>query len=490
MISRQIAQRFSPAAATLVFLTGLLGITVGFVSIGFAGAFASRSVTYLLVILLGFAVFVPIINRFIHRSLDLAEPGIWFALFYFAHFGVRAIWDLAFGSPFLGFGPGAKDLGLINAALGVSILGFLSFWFGYQRRIGRAIAHSLPSLPRRWNSKLVVPIALLCAVVGWGTRLFLIVSQAGSIGAWIAANKDVLLRLVEGVTYLRIISSLTTVALLLFFITARVSRRRSYWLPFWLLVIPELIFEFVGGKRSGVLFLLLELLVAYYMTSERGHRISLRLARLGIVFLLFAVLLFPIISAVRFHGVGGIGQAFFASTLSPVALFRSIGYRLHDLDSLALIMDRVPVQVPHTLGSELGLLAISWIPRKIWSEKPMISLGEIFRKELVPPGLYPEGTSVSVSLPGEFYWDLGIVGVLVGMMLVGILWRFLHEYLVRPRGNLSNMLVVSAIFTSFFAPLEQSLIALFTAHFFKFLVLLLVVFAVSRTGGRSLGGSV
>lgn len=490
MISRQIAQRFSPAAATLVFLTGSLGITVGFVSIGFAGAFASRSVTYLLVILLGFAVFVPIINRFIRRSLDLAEPGIWFALFYFAHFGVRAIWDLAFGSPFLGFGPGAKDLGLLNAALGVSILGFLSFWFGYQRRIGRAIAHSLPSLPRRWNSKLVVPIALLCAVVGWGTRLFLIVSQAGSIGAWIAANKDALLRLVEGVTCLRIISSLATVALFLSFITARVSRRRSYWLLFCLFLIPELLFEFISGKRSGVTFLLLKLLIAYYMTSGRGHRMSLRLSCWVIVFLIFAVLLFPVISAVRFYGVGGIVEASSAFSWSSETLFRSIGYRLHDLDSLALIMDRVPDQFPHTLGLELGLLTVAWIPRKIWPGKPTISLGEIFWKELVPPGLYAEGTSVSVSLPGEFYWDLGIVGVLVGMMLVGILWRFLHEYLVRPRGNLSNTLVVSAMFTSFFMPLEQSLVALFTAHFFKFLVLLLVVFAVSRTGRRSLGGSV
>jgi hypothetical protein len=68
---------------------------------------------------------------------------------------------------------------------------------------------------------------------------------------------------------------------------------------------------------------------------------------------------------------------------------------------------------------------------------------------MVPPGVFGESTSVAITLTGQFYWDLGIVGVLVGMTLVGILWKSLYEYFVRPKGNLSNILVVATMFPSF-----------------------------------------
>ena len=99
----------------------------------------------------------------------------------------------------------------------------------------------------------------------------------------------------------------------------------------------------------------------------------------------------------------------------------------------------------------------------------------------MPARNFPEGTSVSVSLPGQFYWDFGILGVLVGMIFIGVLWRFLHEYLVKPKGNLSNSLIVSMMFSSFFMPLEQTLVSLFTHHFFMLVILLVVVFFVSKS---------
>jgi len=52
---------------------------------------SDKSITYFLIISLGLLVFIPIIYRFIHHTFDLAEPGIWFALYYFVHFGVRAV---------------------------------------------------------------------------------------------------------------------------------------------------------------------------------------------------------------------------------------------------------------------------------------------------------------------------------------------------------------------------------------------------------------
>ncbi|GAW94023.1 O-antigen polymerase [Calderihabitans maritimus] len=482
MIEQEIARKL-PMAHVLAFLVAVvLGLGVALLSVQFVEAFMTRGVTYLLITFLSLLVFIPITQRLARHSLDLAEPGIWFALFYFAHFGMRAVYDVKFGSPFLGFGPGAKDLGPVNTALAVSILGLLFFWAGYHHRVGRALARSLPGLPRRWNNRLVLPVALSCAIFGWGLRLVLIFQQTGNIGAWLVANKDVLMRKASGITYLNILSGLATVALFVLFVGAMNSHKRRYWLLFSLLLMPELAFRFISGSRSQLVFLLLSLLIAYYMTSERTHKVSVRLMLPGILLGMFFIVLFPILSTIRFQGIDGIGWAFSAPALrNPTTLLRAVGHRLHGLDSLALIVDRVPDQVPHTLGSELGLLAVAWIPRKLWPEKPVISIGEIFREKLVPPGLYGEGTSVSVTLPGEFYWDLGLVGVIIGMMIVGVLWRFLYEYLVQPRGNLSNALFVAVLFPSFVSPVEQTLVSFFTAHLFKFLMLLPVVFILART---------
>lgn len=465
-----------------IYLLALTGVMVGIILVTYADAFERRGATYLLVGLLGLLVWGPVLWRVSGHSLDLAEPGIWFALFYFAHFGIRAIWDLTYGSPFLGLGPGAKDFGLVNTALFVSIIGFLSFWFGYWTRAGRAVARLLPSLPCKWNWSLVLPAAVLSAVLGWIVRVLVVVLEAGSFSAWMAANKDELLRLAEGTTYLEIMSgSLVTVALFLILIKAGIGHDSRLWTLFGLLFVSEALFGFIRGSRGAPLFLLLKVAIGFYMTSERTHKASLRFAWLTGTIVVLGCVLFPVVSAARFLGIGGMGE-FLSSHLlwDPGELFRLVWDRLHGLDSLALIISKVPSEVPYTFASELGLLVISWIPRRIWLEKPTISLGEIFYKTLVPSGLFGEGTSVAITLPGQFYWDLGIVGIVIGMSLVGILWRFLHEYFVRPKGNLSNVLVVATVFPSFFIPVEQDLVSIFTGHLFGLFVVLIAALVVAK----------
>jgi len=471
-------------------ITLLFAIAIGFISQILVSFLDSQVLTFVLFFILGIIIFIPIINRLVQKSFDLAEPGIWFALFFFAHFGIRALWDLKFGSPILGLDPLDKNFGVVNAALVVSILAFLLFWFAYSRPIGRIVAKSIPELPRNLNVNLILPMAIFCVIVGWGVRLFLIISQTKSIELWVKSGTDIFMRQASGVYYLQNISSLATIAVFLLFIGGRAYKRRSYKWFSYILLMPELAFSFLTGKRSYLPFLLLSFLIAYYMTSERGHKTSIHFARWAFMILLFLVFLFPIISSVRFQGFSNLKSVINSYTTSPIFIFKKVGGRLHDLDSLALIIEKVPDEEPHTLGMEFWLLSVAWIPRGIWSEKPVISIGETFQQKMIPSNVYPEGTSVSISLPGQFYWDLGITGVFVGMAFVGFLWRLLYEYLVKPKGNLSNSLIVAFMFTSFFVPLEQTLIAIFTGHLFKLFIILLVIFGVSWSKKKILGGSI
>lgn len=459
----------------------LIGLIIGVVSIVFVGVFESREVTYLLVGLLGLVVFGPIWQRIYKRSLDWIEPGIWFALFYFAHFGIRAIYNLMFGSPIIGLSPGAGDLGLLNIALGVSILGLLVFWLGYRVHFGKIVGNSLPILPRKWNIANALVVALLCILFGWALRIFLAlqVGGEGGITAWLAADKFVAFAQAEGVVYLNIFANLAKVGLFIIFILARVYKYPIYWFLFTFLLVPELVFNFIGGSRAQFIFLLLGLMVVLYMTSGRGYKASMRYGRWAVVLIITLIVLFPLFSALR-AGITTPQAALSHAALfwrDPTRLFEVVWARQHGLDSLAIVIERVPEIEPFTLSQQLFLPLVAWVPRELWPEKPTISLGKIFYEKFFPP-IFHEGTAVAVTLPGQFYWALGLAGVIMGMFFIGVLWQVLFKYLVQPTNNLSNILVVSMIFPMFFVIVEQTTVDLLTMHLFQFLLIVLITLTI------------
>jgi oligosaccharide repeat unit polymerase len=448
------------------------------VAVGFVNFLANQAITYLLVFILGLLVFGPILRRIVKRSFDIAEPGIWFALFYFTHFGLRAIYDLTFGSKILGFGPESVDFDLINAALGVSIVGLLMFWTGYHTSLGKAFANSFPRLPFTWSRSRALLIAIVCTIFGWSLRIFTIFYQSGGISAWITANKYEIFTQSQGTVYLSIFSDLAMVGLLIFFILAKMSRRRKYWFLFIFSFILDSIFRFLSGSRGQFIFLLLSLAIGLYMKSRRDYKTSIRYAFWAAVLVLLLIFLFPLFSIIRVGLENPVETFSRASDFwkDPLILFNLIGGRQVGLESLALVIDHTPEE-PYTLGSELALVAVAWVPRKVWPGKPIISVGKIFYKKFYP-AIYHEGTSVAVTLPGEFYWAFGLAGVVMGMLIIGILWRFLFEYLVRPKHNLSNILVVTFVFSGFFVAIEQTLGSLLTTHLLTFVMIVIITFVI------------
>ena len=477
MIKREI--RSQPLSfPTLYILASVLIAGISIASVTLREGFESRTITYLLIGFLAFITLEPMLQRILRHSFDLAEPGVWFAIFYFVHFGVRAIYDLIFGSPILGLEPGAKDVGLLNTALGVSIIGLLAFWIGYHRRLGKVIAHALPTLPRTWNINIALFVALVCFIFGWSLRIFSII-QVGGWGAWLEANKYEILAQAEGTMYINILANLAKVGLFIVFILARLRRHLNYWFLFTIFLIPELIYWLFSGSRAQFIFVLLGLLICVYMTSKKGHQVSIKLSKWVVILVILLIVLFPFFSTLR---GGGANFKFLLTQSSafweqPLLLFELIMSRQHGLDSLGTLIEQISKGEPFTWGSEYLLILVSWIPRAIWPDKPVISLGKIFYEKFYPP-IFHEGTAVAVTLPGQFYWDFGIVGVVIGMFLIGVIWQILFRYLVYPSDNLSNILIVSIMFPTFFITVEQCVVSLLTMHLFQFLVLVFVVLAL------------
>ena len=91
--------------------------------------------------------------------------------------------------------------------------------------------------------------------------------------------------------------------------------------------------------------------------------------------------------------------------------------------SIELIVDKTGHGVSYQHGYTLLPIVTAFIPRILWPNKPDIQTGRLMNTEFqVSSVAY---TYISPSHLGEFYWNFGWPGVLIGMSLIGSLFGFL-----------------------------------------------------------------
>jgi hypothetical protein len=93
------------------------------------------------------------------------------------------------------------------------------------------------------------------------------------------------------------------------------------------------------------------------------------------------------------------------------------------------------------LGSTMRDLYYAFIPRIVWPEKPPVSRGAWFTTYLGMAPREAEATSATgMTIVGEWYWNFGVAGVVVGMFLTGALlsglWRLAGSYPIHQPANM------------------------------------------------------
>src|SRR5690606_24084518 len=74
------------------------------------------------------------------------------------------------------------------------------------------------------------------------------------------------------------------------------------------------------------------------------------------------------------------------------------------------------------------------IPGPLWPGKPGAS-DDVMNAELFPEQVARTRAAPAYSILGGFYFDAWIPGVVVGMLLVGVLFRALYEHLLMNANN-------------------------------------------------------
>jgi hypothetical protein len=119
--------------------------------------------------------------------------------------------------------------------------------------------------------------------------------------------------------------------------------------------------------------------------------------------------------------------------------------RMIGTESVTMVVHRVPASLPYEYGSTIMLAVYSLVPRALWSGKPTVNIGRRVAYEFVGR---PEGVYVGrITLPAEFYWNFGSVGLVAGMFVYGVSIGVVY-YWFRTRWNAGHRGVVTLLFYS------------------------------------------
>jgi oligosaccharide repeat unit polymerase len=277
-------------------------------------------------------------------------------------------------------------------------------------------------------------------------------------------------------------------------------RSRPALLLIWLVIPPAMAIAFLTGSKRFMLAPLMLAALGYYVVNRRVDTRWV-VVGVGLVMVLYPVSQFwrEIVLAGNQLRMADVLQnparalsliSGFAATIDPGDYFfrgiQSTTARLDALGIVAVIVRDTPERVDFQGGWTLLHVPISFIPRIIWADKPILSLGQWITDNY---GAGPDITSnTGSSWIGEFYLNFGYAGVIVGMGVLGAYFRFLHEIFFRVNtvpAQLSCLVVLWATCTT----IEMNLIAPFNGVIFTLFLVLFGHMAARMFGGARPGAN-
>lgn len=432
-----------------------------------------------------------------NRRLDILEPVYAIPAVYFIVYGLPVILNV--------YSPQYNLLGedeYVAAALMVSIMALLSFFFGYfNGGISKAVTRRLPTIFLGWDgSRVRLAILALCGL-GWLARLYRIYYYGLFFNDVIGLVEEV--SLLSGVVSQ--LASLTRLGLVLLSVFAVYRDPERHVGRVWIVLLALMLsaevlyFAFQGVKGGIVVTLLIPFVAYHYLRGRLGPKLLL--------LALVVVLVFPIVSRYRMlASISGnpleptvsITSSFsrfhdaIADTFSAEESFldffassiQMAGSRISHLNILSTVISQMPEAVEYQYGKTFLVVVNAFIPRFIWAERPK----EVFSNEFARQFGFNPLDLVSVtnfSMIEELYINFHVIGVALGMFMLGILLRTAYNYLIivdrlSPLKVVIYVLIIQLLFGLFDLPLSSTLMSLPR----EMAVLAFVLFFIARSTGR------
>jgi hypothetical protein len=474
------------AVVLLLALPALVLIGIGFGVLG--GVRGTDFAILALALLTGAIAFVPLI-------LDVGRPYQWrqilltfTALAFMGNFVVSVFtnyffYDVVAQAEYVV----SQDLiairpaDIVNGQI-AALIGLLSMLAGYAIPMGRVVRGGIWTPRRDWSYQTTLMMAALMIPLGWLvflTSIFKVLPK----------------RLGSG--FLGAISTSTYVGLALLMLAYMRHRSRAAFWMMLLLIPPSMAFNFLTGSKTAFLSPPAIVAVAYIVVKRR---IAIRwiVAAIALVVLTYPVAEFQ--RTVILHGnTRGAADALrkpgeLVKHLSRFVASQELGsyllegiqatsQRADGLGILSVIVHDCPSRVPYQGGWTLGYIALSYVPRVVWADKPNMTTGKWVTANF---GSGPDSNSLTApTWIGELYFNFGWLGIVIGMLLMGALMRALHELLYRPDAPIPAQLMAIVVLFAFPQTLQQAVISAVNSVVYGAMPLVIAHWGVRLLGGTT-----
>lgn len=398
-------------------------------ALAFSGIHFSERVKYL--ITLGIFALLGIYfawNWSVNRNqslLTLFELPVWFTLSAFVNMGVAAYFafvDSRWREPYL------SDHHWLLVALFLVLTGVVSLWIGYRFAGALRFGSKKTEKSPRWR-ELASPVNLgLVYGLIIGNRILRIVTVGTAYGSSILPW---LLPFNQWMIYLDEASYLIVAITVL-----EVSKGRWPSCVLYTVLATETFFIFISGMTRGLIWLSVVTIAASLYGRRRIPR------RWFILILALWVILVPVNQILR-EGYGStrsvfvaaehVGESFKLAWFSQpwsknweALIEKILGRQSSLLQNVAAVIELTPSVIPFSPITDYLYLPLYLVPRFVWQSKPMLSPGVWFGVTYLGS---PSTTrsSAAISPFGDLYMHGGWLGLLMGMFLVGVLYRVLYK---------------------------------------------------------------
>ncbi|MEA2495166.1 MAG: hypothetical protein QOJ29_3077 [Thermoleophilaceae bacterium] len=287
------------------------------------------------------------------------------------------------------------------------------------------------------------------------------------------------------------------------------GRRSARILALGIMLPAQVAVAFAVGAKQEIVFAVLPLLVVRnYLVSPLRARTLLATA------LAFTFIVSPVIQASR-EGPGAVvsGNNEFASGLDsiantlvtvpkrlevltqPVKLldgYNVINRRTNGIESMALALRYTPYPNPYQRGKSFAAVPLSLIPRFIWPDKPLYSVGKYFSVSYAGQSATQGrgyGLTVSPTYPADLYVNFGLFGVIIGCLLMGMVLRAVSVFMHTRRQGRALPIIVYLVVIIPAMLVEQDVATGLNAIMLRLIVSFAFVYGLSLVVRRMSKGS-
>ncbi len=159
------------------------------------------------------------------------------------------------------------------------------------------------------------------------------------------------------------------------------------------------------------------------------------------------------------------------------SLLDAAAIRLDMLLPVSWVVHQTPDTVPYLRGDTYYPALFKFVPRLIWEGKPKELSGLEQRY-----GFLPEDNEINgfkVTQLGEMYMNFGALGILLGMLLLGVLYRVLYQLFFHDRASVVTMAAGAHIMTILIVNMESSTATSASVGYILWYVVLLALLGVA-----------